>query len=196
MKFKWLALLASGMITANATTTSKEPSVGSSDEFRKLLLASIDRIKGDIDRFSAEVWLVDMTHRLRRLVPHIPEQERLEILTTVFNEAKQADLNPQLVLSLIHVESMFDKYAISSVGARGLMQVMPFWKSIIGKPSDNLLDITTNIRYGCAILNRYLKREEERLTEGLARYNGSVGQYWYPERIFAAWDDHWFVHGE
>ena len=95
------------------------------------------------------------------------------------------------MLALIHTESSFDRFAVSSAGAQGLMQVMPFWKSVIGRPDDNLTDIETNLRYGSAILSHYLKRESGNLTRALARYNGSLGQTWYPDRVYENWDRHW-----
>jgi len=94
----------------------------------------------------------------------------------------------------MHVESLFDRFAISSAGAQGIMQVMPFWKKEIGTPSDNLMNLETNIRYGCAILATYLKREKGTYHLALARYNGSVGKSWYPERVMKAWRKYWYIH--
>ena len=105
--------------------------------------------------------------------------------------ASRAGLEPEIVLALIEVESHFDPYAVSRVGAQGLMQVMPFWKKEIGRPDDNLIDTDTNLRYGCTILKHYLKREKGRLADALARYNGSYGQYWYSERVLLAWEKRW-----
>ena len=143
------------------------------------------------DRFDAEVWLVDMSARLSRFIDN-PEQ-RLELLKAVHREAKKADLKPDLVLALIEVESHFDNYAISRVGAQGLMQVMPFWKKEIGRPQDNLTDIDTNLSYGCRILQFYLKKEKGNWMNALARYNGSYGKYWYPERVMNAWKKRWYA---
>ena len=156
-----------------------------SEAFRLKLAKAIDNA-GDsfADKFEAEVWLLEQSLRLAKAAPHIPEDERLAILRLVHNEATQFNLNPLLVLALIDVESDFDQYAISSAGARGLMQVMPFWKKEIGKPSDNLFDIATNLRYGCAILSLYLEKERKDTTLALARYNGSRGQSWYPMRVY------------
>ncbi|MAR91241.1 MAG: transglycosylase [Pseudomonadales bacterium] len=160
-------------------------------EMRQLLQETIAKASSFQDRFDAEVWLVDMDRRLARYVPD-PE-ERLLILHLVHTEARRFELKPEIVLAVMHVESLFDRYAVSRVGAQGLMQVMPFWKREIGSTSDNLTDIATNIRYGCAILKTYLKREQGNLMRALARYNGSVGKTWYPERVFNAWEKHWFV---
>lgn len=143
------------------------------------------------DRFAAQVWLVDMNARLQ---PYVKDaQERLAILTAVHQEASRAQLDPQLVLAVVHVESLFNRYAISRAGARGLMQVMPFWTAEIGRSEDNLFDIRTNLRYGCTILRSYLDREQGNVTRALGRYNGSLGQYWYPRRVFKAFDQHWLV---
>ncbi len=142
------------------------------------------------DRFDAEVWLTDMSARLASIIRE-PEQ-RLALLRSVHREAKAADLPPELVLALIQVESYFDRFAISSVGAQGLMQVMPFWKNEIGRPSDNLTDMDTNLRYGCQILQFYLKREKGNMRRALARYNGSLGKNWYPDRVFRAWKKRWY----
>lgn len=143
------------------------------------------------DRYDAEVWLVDMSRRLKKYIPN--EEERLFILRTVHHEATRHRLNPQLVLAVIHVESLFDRFAISRVGAQGLMQVMPFWKQEIGTGQDNLTDIVTNIRYGCAILRTYLTMEHGHYARALARYNGSVGKTWYAERVMDRWQRFWHV---
>ena len=141
------------------------------------------------DRFEAEVWLLDMSQRMR---PYIEDHEqRIQLLQIVHREAFRTNLPPELVLALIHTESSFDRFAVSSAGAQGLMQVMPFWKSVIGRPDDNLTDIETNLRYGSAILSHYLERESGNLTRALARYNGSPGQTWYPERVYKNWTKHW-----
>lgn len=142
------------------------------------------------DRFEAEVWLTDMSARLSPIIKN-PE-DRLELLRAVHREAQAAELAPELVLALIQVESYFDRFAISSVGAQGLMQVMPFWKNEIGRPSDNLTDMNTNLRYGCQILQFYLKREKGNMRRALARYNGSLGKNWYPDRVFRAWRKRWY----
>lgn len=161
------------------------------NEMRQLLQQTIYEADSFNDRFDAEVWLVDMDARLKRYMKD-PE-ERLYFLKLVHREASRTELQPELVLSVIHVESLFDRFAISRVGAQGLMQVMPFWKNEIGEPSDNLMDIATNLRYGCTILKAYLKREKGNVIRALARYNGSTGKTWYPERVFNAWEKYWFV---
>ncbi len=129
-------------------------------------------------------WLADMS---RRLAPRIPdERDRLDLLLTVHYEATRAGLDPQLVLGVIHHESGFKKYAISPAGARGYMQVMPFWVGLIGSPDHNLFQLRTNLRYGCVILRHYLDREGGDLYRALGRYNGSLGRPEYPNAVVAA----------
>jgi len=111
----------------------------------------------------------------------------------VHREASKAGLKPELVLALIHAESLFDRFAISSVGAQGMMQVMPFWKAELGRPQDNLTDNATNLRYGCTILSYYLNKENGDINRALARYNGSLGQNRYPAKVIGFWQDFWYV---
>ena len=158
---------------------------------RDLLQQTIANANSFKDQYDAEVWLVDMDGRLSRYVKN--PSERMTILELVHQESHRFDLKPEMVLAVMHVESLFDRYAISRVGAQGLMQVMPFWKNEIGDSGDNLTDIATNIRYGCAILKTYLTREKGNMIRALARYNGGLGKTWYPERVFNAWEKYWFV---
>ena len=115
-------------------------------------------------------------------------QQRVEFLKTVRYEAGRAGLDPHLVLGLIDVESYFRRYAVSSVGARGYMQVMPFWSRLIGDGDDSkLFDMRTNLRYGCLILRHYLDIEKGDLFRALGRYNGSLGRPDYPMAVLRAW---------
>lgn len=126
-------------------------------------------------------WLADMSRRLEK---HIPDDiTRQDFLVTVQYEATRAGLDPQLVLGIIHVESNFRKYAVSKAGARGYMQVMPFWLKLIGAEKQNLFNLRTNLRYGCTILRHYLKIERGDTFRALARYNGSLGKSRYPETV-------------
>lgn len=184
--FVCLMLLQAASAACIAATTERPDA-----EMRVLLQQTIVKADSFKDRFDAEVWLVDMDRRLSRYVKD--PQERMKILHLVHTESHRFELKPEMVLAVMHVESLFDRYAVSRVGAQGLMQVMPFWKEEIGTNDDNLTDIATNIRYGCAILKTYLKREQGNMMRALARYNGSVGKTWYPERVFNAWERHWFV---
>ncbi|MGB5180418.1 MAG: lytic transglycosylase domain-containing protein [Gammaproteobacteria bacterium] len=159
-------------------------------DMRASLIAAIKSSNSFTDRFDAEVWLTDMSNRLQTRVED--PQERLLILRQIHFEARRSGLEPELVLALINVESNFDRFAISSAGAQGLMQVMPFWLDELGRPDDNLFDINTNLRFGCTILNIYLDREQGDMRRALARYNGSVGQNWYPQRVYKALRKTWY----
>lgn len=142
------------------------------------------------DHFDAQVWLTDMSARLERQVED--PQERLEILKRAHYEAARSDLPPELVLAVIDVESNFDRFAISVSGARGLMQVMPFWLEEIGRPEDNLLHIGTNLRFGCTILKYYMDMESGDLVRALGRYNGSLGQNKYSSKVLDKLRLKWF----
>ncbi|MEA2093760.1 MAG: lytic transglycosylase domain-containing protein [Pseudomonadota bacterium] len=182
-------LLVAGLSLFTSTTlaaTRERPD----EALREVLIKAIESSDSFEDRFDAEVWLTDMSRRMKSRVKD-PE-ERLTILKTVHYEALRANLEPELILAVINVESNYDRFAISSAGARGLMQIMPFWLDEIGHPEDNLFHITTNIRFGCTILNHYLKREKGNMYRALARYNGSVGKYWYPKRVFNALSARWY----
>nr|WP_110600472.1 transglycosylase SLT domain-containing protein [Salinicola lusitanus] len=147
------------------------------------------------DLFDAQVWLLDMQSRLARRQPkaYPSRPRRLALLERIHTEARRAGLPPELVLALIDVESRFQPAAVSSAGALGLMQVMPFWKAEIGRQQDDLHDIDTNLRYGCTILAHYLQREQGDWTRALARYNGSLGRTIYPEQVMQAWFTRWWV---
>ena len=129
-------------------------------------------------------WLVAMSHRLDRRMRDY--KTRIAFLKSVHYEASRAGLDPQLVLGLIQVESGFKKYAVSRAGARGYMQVMPFWVNLIGARNDDLFDMRKNIRYGCVILRHYLNLEHGDLFMALGRYNGSRGKAAYPDAVLAA----------
>lgn len=134
-------------------------------------------------------WLADMSQRLQKRMPD--QSYREDFLRSVHYEATRAGLDPQLVLGLIQVESGFKKYAFSSVGARGYMQVMPFWVNSIGNPEHNLFHLRLNLRYGCTILRHYLDIEGGDLFRALGRYNGSLGRPQYPNLVVGAWKKHW-----
>ena len=116
----------------------------------------------------------------------------MTLLTRVHQEASRAELSPELVLAVIEVESNFDRYAVSVAGALGLMQIMPFWQEEIGRPDDNLLHLDTNLRYGCTILKFYLDKEQGDLRRALGRYNGSLGQRKYPNKVIDELTRKWF----
>lgn len=137
----------------------------------------------------AAEWLGEMSRRLSFFIAD--QNYRIEFLRSVHYESKRAGLDPQMVLALIQVESQFSKYAVSPVGARGYMQVMPFWIKVIGNPNDNLFHLRTNLRYGCVILRHYLDIENGNYFRALGRYNGSLGRAEYPNLIKKAFDSRW-----
>jgi len=134
-------------------------------------------------------WLRTMSPRLQKYMPDQLAGE--DFLRTVHYEAVRAGLDPQLVLALIQVESSFRKYAVSSAGARGFMQVMPFWVESIGLPQQNLFHLRTNLRFGCTILRHYLDIEHGNLNRALDRYNGSLNQQNYANSVISAWHNNW-----
>jgi soluble lytic murein transglycosylase-like protein len=180
------ALLATLSLPAQSAVDHADPELRS---YLKQAIANASQFK---DRFDAEVWLVSMSQPMSRYVKD--HEERLSLLQSIHRAASAAELQPELVLAVIQVESAFDQYAISRVGAQGLMQVMPFWKKEIGRPDDNLTDVETNLRYGCYILKVYIQKEKGHLARALARYNGSLGKTWYSERVLVALDRNW-SHG-
>ncbi len=163
--------------------------VDSNGELRYVLQKAINESDSFTDRFDAEVWLLDMARRLAKRVPE--PSERLDLLKLVHVEATRVDLPPELVLAVIEVESNFDRWAISRVGAQGYMQIMPFWLHEIGRPDDNLFRPETNLRMGCTILRFYYDKENGDLTRALARYNGSLGRVVYPNKVFKALRTRW-----
>ena len=165
--------LSASVRTALARTVSDQAPPGSS--FREPM--------------EAVEWLAEMSRRLEKRIPD--RESRLEFLRAVHYEATRAGLDPQLVLGLIHVESGFKKYAVSPAGARGFMQVMPFWVRLIGGGEDNLFHLRTNLRYGCTILRHYLDIERGDLYRALGRYNGSLGRPEYPNLVRGAWHGQW-----
>lgn len=137
-------------------------------------------------------WLTAMSARLERRMPD--QQMRHEFLETVWYESRRAGLEPALVLGLIEVESAFRKYAMSVVGARGYMQVMPFWTRVIGDgDTQKLFNMQSNLRYGCSILRMYIDMEKGNLFMALGRYNGSRGKAKYPNAVLAAWKKWEFI---
>jgi soluble lytic murein transglycosylase-like protein len=180
-----LLLITNLVISDCIAATMQKPD----DELRKLLKSAIADADSFKDRFDAEVWLKDMSTRLKRTIKD--PAKRLALLKQIHYEAKRVELAPELILSIIQVESNFDRFAISRVGAIGLMQIMPFWLKEIGRENDNLFNMRTNLRFGCTILKYYLKKEKGNLTYALARYNGSRNSFVYPKKVYYAWDHRW-----
>ena len=190
---KFFILLSLLLIAPPFSFANETPSPNTSpsnNELRLLLQQAIKDSDSFVDRFDAEVWLTDMSNRLKKKVKD--PGKRLNLLKQIHREARRADLHPELVLAVIDVESNFDRFAISKAGAQGLMQVMPFWLKEIGKPRDSLFNVRTNLRMGCTILKYYLEKEKGDLTRALARYNGSLGRYNYPNKVFKLLNKRWY----
>ncbi|UCE90175.1 MAG: lytic transglycosylase domain-containing protein [Pseudomonadota bacterium] len=182
-----VALLA--LLAAPARATER---AAPDPELRVLLQQAVNESDSFDDRYHAEVWLLDMSTRLEKRMPD--PHKRIELLRHVHYEASRVKLPPELVLAVIEVESNFDRFAISSAGARGLMQVMPFWLNEIGRPDDNLFSLRTNLRMGCTILRFYMDKARGDITEALARYNGSLGSFRYTNKVFRALDRRWYAN--
>lgn len=182
-----LLIISAIPLAAFANTASQRQAID--DELRAELIKAISSADSFEDRFDAEVWLTAMSHKLKRYIKD--PKERLTILRGVHREATRAGLEPELVLAVIQIESAFNPYAVSYVGAQGMMQVMPFWKKEIGRTDDNLINLDTNLRYGCTILKHYLDREKGNIANALARYNGSYGTTKYSRKVMKAWFDRW-----
>jgi soluble lytic murein transglycosylase-like protein len=191
-----------GLVAGGAVALSRRANAGAQleeplgDTVRSALAAAVadgapPRPRFDqIDQRLAYLrWLGAMSERLKpRKAEH---HTRLEFLEALWYESKRSALEPALILGLIQVESGFRKYAISPSGARGYMQVMPFWTRLIGDgDAGRLFHMQTNLRFGCAILRHYLERERGDLFLALGRYNGSRGMKAYPDSVFAA-QRHW-----
>lgn len=197
----WIrALLLAMLLVVMAGTASLSPAHAGNqkeealaDAIRVALARSITEAKPPVqrnvqieDRIKYLNWLGEMSERLKKKLPDV--QVRLEFLKTTWYEARRAGLDPGMVLGLIQVESAFRKYALSPVGARGYMQVMPFWTRVIGDgEARKLFHMQTNLRYGCSILRLYLDMEQGDLFLALGRYNGSRGRLEYPNAVLAAW---------
>ena len=183
--------LAAIIIFALLAVAAAHPVHASTDpELRKLLKEAVESDSGFEDRFDAQVWLLDMSRRLETFVQD--PKTRIDMLKLIHYEARRVDIEPELVLAVIEVESRFDEYAISVSGARGLMQIMPFWLNEIGISDQNLFKIRTNLRMGCTILRYYIDMEPQDLGRALARYNGSLGKTVYPNKVVKALHKNWF----
>ena len=184
----WIVILLFGAMqsTPVALSQTAEPDA----ELAGLLRTAVEEADSFADRFAAEVWLKDMSQRMESRVPDL--EERLVILRRVHHEAMRTRLSPQLVLAIIEVESSFDRFAISRVGAQGLMQIMPFWLEEIGHEEDSLFDIKINLRMGCTILRHYLNKEKNNYIRALGRYHGSLGSNRYPKLVMDRLEDNWY----
>jgi len=185
---KWLvfslfATLPAG-IAFGATQPYEDISLSNRQELRQKFYSTTS-INSFRDVQHAIGWISQQSYLLRNKIPD--ERKRRELLRMIHYEATRYQLDPDMVLALIEVESGFNRFALSNVGASGLMQVMPFWKGLIGQNTDSLFEAQTNLRYGCIILRHYLDIENNNLARGLARYNGSLGSNVYPNMVLSVW---------
>jgi len=179
-----LLLLILGCFCGNALADrQQDPELG------KLLQQALTAGQCFEDKYDQQVWLAAMEPQLKRILED--QAERAEILYHVHCEAKRLQLPPGLIMSVIDVESRFDRWAVSYAGAVGLMQVMPFWPRELGMSNEELVRIPQNIRMGCTILKFYLDREKGDYTRALARYNGSVGRRNYSDLVLTRLANRW-----
>jgi soluble lytic murein transglycosylase-like protein len=180
------ALLCAAMWSRAGADAQRDP------ELRDVVRRAIVTAECFPDKYDSAVWYTLMEPKLRRSVKD--KAERLQILTTAYCEAHRPGeqrLPPGLVMSLIDIESRFDRWAVSSAGAVGLMQVMPFWPEELGMKRWQLTHVEPNLRMGCAILRFYLAKERNDVRKALARYNGSVGRREYPDLVIGRWTRYW-----
>jgi len=190
MTGKKLLLIFSIFLSVAVCAGDRTPGAVVDKALRDALIKAVNQKELQFnDQYDAQVWMLAMSSRLQ---PYIAdEKKRFELLALIHQEATLSDLKPEIVLALIEIESRFDRYAVSHVGAQGMMQVMPFWKNQIGRPDDNLIVTATNLRYGCTILKYYLDKEHGDLRSALADYNGSSVYGNYPELVFKAYKKKW-----
>jgi soluble lytic murein transglycosylase-like protein len=181
---RWLAVVLAAAVCSPGAVADQQRD----PELRAILQNAIAESECFTDEFDAEVWYTMMEPRLRKPVPD--REERVAILKHVFCEATRKDqppLPPGLVMAIIDVESRFNRWAVSSAGAVGLMQIMPFWPKELGMRRYQLTRVSENIKMGTAIYRFYLKRERNNVAKALARYNGSVGRTWYSDLVINRW---------
>jgi soluble lytic murein transglycosylase-like protein len=186
-----LALLSFALLafTAHAGAQAEEKLSASVQTALASAIADRSATKLIGDPREVQAWLAEMSTRLAKRMPD--SEQRNEFLVTVQYEASRAGLDPQLLLAVINHESAFRKYAVSSASARGYTQVMPFWVRLIGTPEHNLFHLRTNLRYGCVILRHYLDIEKGDVVRALARYNGSLGRFEYPNAVLGLLESRW-----
>lgn len=187
MKRAFISLLC--MVSASwafaASQQYQEISFTNRQELRQKFYGDAQHISSFRDANHAIGWIGYQSYQIRKRIPD--DKTRRDFLRMVHYEATRYQLDPDLVLALIEIESGFNRFALSQVGASGLMQVMPFWKDLIGSKTDSLFEMQTNLRYGCIILRHYLDIEGNNINRALARYNGSLGSDIYPNMVLAAW---------
>lgn len=183
-----LALWSISLLLASTASVSAQQAEPVDPALIQALKQATHDIREKSTDLDALVWLSSMSERLERRIKN--PFYRVRLLKSVYSEAEIAGLDPQLVLAVIDIESNFDRYALSHAGAQGLMQVMPFWKDVYGKPNDDLYNPLISLRYGCTILRHYMDRYEDPY-DALAAYNGSLGRKIYPNKIFKRLTSRW-----
>ncbi|WKZ11485.1 MAG: lytic transglycosylase domain-containing protein [Gammaproteobacteria bacterium] len=183
-----IAAACVGLVVALAWVSPQAAQEPPSPELRARVREALEEANNFPDRFEAQVWLTDMVGRLGNQVPDA--DLRVEILTEAHRQAIRADLPPEMVLAVIDIESAFDPFAISSAGAQGLMQVMPFWREELGWR--RLVDVQDNLVTGCTILKFYFEKEKGDWSKALARYNGSVGSTVYSQKVLDRLATRWY----
>lgn len=182
-------------ISASAANAGAQREEQLSDSVKSALHKAVADTPSNRTYFESEAhertWLGEMSSRLKKKFSEVDDS--LDFLRTVHYEATRAGLDAEMVLGLIQVESNFRKYALSTAGARGFMQVMPFWVKQIGSKDHNLFNLRTNLRYGCIIIRHYLDMEKGDYFRALGRYNGSLGQAEYPTLVVNAWKNKWTI---
>lgn len=192
MRTPWPVVSAAaimGLASATAHAGAQQYEALSASVRATLAQAVTERAADDRDDPEVREWVRTMLPRIAGNVRDDATARELLVMTRY--EARRAGLDPRLVLAIIDVESGFRKYAVSRAGARGYMQVMPFWVREIGMPGQNLFHVRTNLRYGCVILRHYLQIENGNLHNALGRYNGSLGRPEYPGRVLRALRERW-----
>ncbi|MGA9852649.1 MAG: transglycosylase SLT domain-containing protein [Gammaproteobacteria bacterium] len=183
----FLLILATSLLVSTPARAQKF--IPPSPELIALVKKAAADHAGFKDKFDAQVWLMTMSSRLSPTIPN--PTKRLALLELIHEEATRAGVSPELVLSIINVESDFDRFAISQAGAQGLMQIMPFWLRLSGQPNGNLFHEPTNLRLGCTILKYYLNRSHGDIREALQRYNGATVGIDYSDRVLKALNRKW-----
>jgi soluble lytic murein transglycosylase-like protein len=187
-------LLAASLLLAVAWPATAATEAQHEPELRAIVQRAIESTQCFADKFDSAVWFKLMEPRLRNIVKDAAE--RIQILEIAYCEANRPNeqrLPPGLIMAVMDIESRFDRWAVSSAGAVGLMQVMPFWPAELGMKRHQLTQVEANMRMGCAILRFYMKREKNDVRKALARYNGSVGRRKYPDLVVQRWTTRW--HG-
>jgi soluble lytic murein transglycosylase-like protein len=185
-------LAAASLLLAVAVPAPAAIEAQHEPELRAIVQRAIESTGCFADKFDSAVWFKLMEPRLRNVVKDAAE--RIQILEIAYCEANRPNeqrLPPGLIMAVMDIESRFDRWAVSSAGAVGLMQVMPFWPAELGMKRHQLTQVEANMRMGCAILRFYMKREKNDVRRALARYNGSVGRRKYPDLVVQRWTTRW-----